>query len=111
MSHYAKIENDLVTAVIVADENFITNLEGEWIQTSYNTQGNVHALGGTALRGNFAAVGYHYDRTNDVFYAQQPFPSWTLDTATWSWRAPVALPQDDRLYRWDEATQTWKTQE
>ena len=67
--------------------DFLTKLTGYpvWIQTSYNTYGNQHKLGGTPLRGNFAGVGYTYDETNDVFYAPKPGTEWVLNTTTWTW--------------------------
>jgi len=113
MSHFAKIENDLVIEVIVAEQDFVDNLDGEWIQTSYNTRNGQHLNGGTPLRGNFAGIGYTYDRTNDVFYPQQPYPSWTLNATTWEWEPPVAVPDDAglsdnmRQYLWDEDARNW----
>jgi hypothetical protein len=111
MSHFAKVTDGKVTQVIVAEKEFfdtyVDSTPGEWIQTSYNTQGGVHKLGGTPLRGNYAGIGYTYDRTNDVFYAPQPYPSWTISAPTWTWEAPVAMPTDGKLYKWDEATTSW----
>ena len=111
MSHFAKVNNGIVQQVIVAEpeffETFVDTSPGDWIQTSYNTQANQHLLGGTPLRGNFAGIGMVYDRTNDVFYQPQPFPSWILDESTWTWVAPVAMPIDDKLYNWNESTQSW----
>ena len=111
MSHFAKVTDGKVTQVIVAEKEFfdtyVDSTPGEWIQTSYNTQGGVHKLGGTPLRGNYAGIGYTYDRTNDVFYAPQPFASWVLNKTTWSWEAPVAMPTDGKMYSWDEATKSW----
>jgi len=111
MSHYAKVNNGIVEQVIVAEaeffETFVDTSPGTWIQTSYNTHGGVHTLGGTPLRGNFAGIGYTYDSTNDVFYAPKPYPSWTLNETTWLWEPPVAHPTDDKIYRWDETTTTW----
>jgi hypothetical protein len=111
MSHFAKVTDGKVTQVIVAEKEFfdtyVDSTPGEWIQTSYNTQGGVHKLGGTPLRGNYAGIGYTYDRTNDVFYAPQPFASWVLNNTTWSWEAPVAMPDDDKKYTWDEAVKNW----
>jgi len=118
MSHYAKVVNGIVTQVIVAEasffDTFVDSSPGEWIQTSYNTHGGVHYNpdthtpdGGEALRGNFAGIGYTYDRENDVFYAPKPYPSWTLNTSTWTWVAPVARPDDGKPYTWDEASQSW----
>jgi hypothetical protein len=85
MSHFAKIENNIVTNVIVAEQEFIDTQSGTWIQTSYNTHGNVHYGqdgnddGGVALRANYAGIGYTYDTDNDVFYA--PTALCKLDTS------------------------------
>ena len=70
--------------------DFLTKLTGYpvWIQTSYNTYGNQHKLGGTPLRGNFAGIGYTYDSENDVFYAPQPDANWVLNKVTWLWENP-----------------------
>ena len=106
MSHFAKIENGLVTQVIVAEQDFIDTQEGTWVQTSYNTRGNQHPEG-RPLRGNYAGIGYTYDAVNDVFYAPQPYPSWTLNTATWLWDAPVPMPTDGKYYIWNKTTTTW----
>jgi len=112
MSHFAKVVDGKVTQVIVAEPDFFNTFvdtsPGEWIQTSYNTHGNQHTNGGTPLRGNYAGIGYTYDRTNDVFYAPKPFASWILNESTWLWEAPVAMPDDDKRYEWDEATTSWK---
>ena len=107
MSHFAKVENGIVTEVIVAEQDFIDNLEGTWLQTSYNTHGNQH-LEGRPLRGNYAGIGYNYDATNDVFYAPQPFPSWILKNTTWLWEAPVAYPTDGKIYKWNESITNWE---
>ena len=111
MSHFAKVLDGKVINVIVAEpeffETFVDSTPGEWIQTSYNTFGNQHKLGGTPLRGNYAGVGMIYDRTNDVFYVVQPFPSWTLNQTTWLWEAPVAMPTDGKVYTWNESTTSW----
>lgn len=113
MSHFAKIINGIVQQVLVAEQDFIdSGYVGDpiaWIQTSYNTHGNQHPEG-KPLRGNYAGIGYTYDATNDVFYAPQPYPSWTLNNTTWTWEAPVAMPTDDKLYHWDEAIQNWSEQ-
>lgn len=111
MSHFAKVLNGKVVQVIVAEPEFFTTFvdtsAGNWIQTSYNTHGNQHP-NGTPLRGNFASVGYVYDATNDVFYEEQPFPSWTLNNSTWLWEAPTPYPTDGKQYSWDETTTSWK---
>jgi hypothetical protein len=93
MSHFAKVVDGKVTQVIVAEADFFTTFvdssPGEWIQTSYNTQGNQHP-NGTPLRGNYAGIGYTYDRENDVFIAPKPSDDATLNTTTWLWEVPEA---------------------
>ena len=111
MAHYAKVNNGIVEQVIVAEaeffETFVDTSPGEWIQTSYNTKGNQHLLGGTPLRGNFAGPGSIYDKTNDVFYAPKPYNSWILNESIWLWESPVAMPTDGKDYRWNESTTSW----
>lgn len=111
MAHYAKIVEGKVINVIRADESFFDTFyddsPGEYIQTSYNTQGGEHKLGGTPLRKNFAGVGSTYDATRDAFYGPQPYESWTLNNTTCLWEAPVAHPNDEKKYNWNEETTQW----
>jgi hypothetical protein len=111
MAHFAKVFNGIVTQVIVAEpeffETFVDSSPGEWIQTSYNTHGGQHKLGGTPLRKNYAGVGYTYDREKDAFIPPKPFNSWTLNVTTCLWEAPTPMPQDDKQYGWDEPTTSW----
>lgn len=107
MSHFAKIEDGIVTTVIVAEQDFVDTQEGTWVQTSYNTQGGQHRLGGTPMRKNYAGIGGVYDRTRDAFYAPRPYPSWTLNEATCIWEPPVAYPADGKMYNWNEGTTRW----
>jgi hypothetical protein len=111
MSHFAKVVDEKVTQVIVAEpeffETFVDSSPGEWIQTSYNTHGGVHTNGGTPLRKNYAGIGYTYDRTRDAFIPPQPFASWTLNDDTCLWDCPVAYPNDDKRYTWNEETLSW----
>ena len=111
MGHFAKVTDGKVTQVIVAEPEFFTTFvdtsPGEWIQTSYNTKGGVHLLGGTPLRKNYAGIGYTYDRTRDAFIPPQPFPSWALNETTCLWDAPTPYPNDGKVYRWDEAATSW----
>jgi len=128
MAHYAFLdENNIVTEVIVGkDEDDTTDLpEGfanweAWYgdfrgqickRTSYNTKANEHNLGGTAFRGNYASIGSTYDEENNVFYDAKPYDSWILNTSNWVWEAPVAYPNDDNFYIWNEETQSWDLQE
>ncbi len=120
MAHYAKVENSLVTQVIVAEaeffETFVDSSPGEWVQTSYNTLGVVHYNPDTnepsadqskALRKNYAGVGFTYDSVRDAFIPPQPYASWTLNEDTCLWHSPVPYPTDDLLYSWDEDTTSW----
>ena len=117
MAHYAKVVDGKVTNVIVAEaqffDTFIDDSPGDWIQTSYNTHGGQHLNGGTPLRKNFANIGGNYDRVNDAFYNNQPFPSWTLNNSTFIWEPPISRPTDGKVYSWNESayqadnTQGW----
>jgi hypothetical protein len=112
MAHYAKVENTLVTQVIVAEpeffDTFVDSSPGEWIKTSYNTSGGVHSDGGIALRKNYAGVGFTYDSVRDAFIPPQPYPSWVLNETSCIYEAPVPYPTDDLMYSWDEETTNWK---
>jgi len=114
MSYYAKIEENMVVAVISISDEMAQDLEGFWLKTSYRTYGNVHygadgkPDGGVALRGNYAGVGFSYDPVNDVFIPPKPYPSWVLNPQTWLWEAPIPYPKDGKFYEWDETTQSWQ---
>ena len=116
MAHFAQIENSLVTQVIVVDNNDILDTDGNeseaigtqfctdllggtWVQTSYTS----------SFRKNYAAFDYTYDTTRDAFIEPQPYESWTLDETTCLWEAPVAIPDDENTYNWDEASVSWVT--
>ena len=111
MAHFAKVRDGLVVEVIVAEpeffETFIDSSPGEWIQTSYNTHGGQHTLGGTPLRKNYACIGYSFDSQRDAFIPPKPYTSWILNEDTCLWDAPVAMPTDGKQYSWDEATTNW----
>ena len=121
MAHFAKLglENKVLAIHRVhnniatteqAGIDFLNNLyktNDTWKQTSYNTLGNVHKLDGTPFRKNYAGIGYTYDETRDAFIAPQPYPSWTLNEDTCRWEGPVAYPDDDKHYKWNEETTSW----
>ena len=120
MAHFAKVQNGIVTQVIVAEpeffETFVDTSPGEWIQTSYNTRGGVHYKADTnepsddqskALRKNYAGTGFTYDKIKDAFIPPKPYPSWTLNEETCLWNSPVPYPTDGNAYIWNEETQTW----
>jgi len=107
MGHYAKVEDGIVTQVIVADgpDWCEQNLGGEWVQTSYNTFGGVHSSGKFPIHKNYAGIGYTFDGIG--FAAPQPYASWSLNSTTYLWEAPTPKPVDDKFYRWDEDTISW----
>ena len=111
MSHFAKVEDGIVTQVIVIEQDVLnTGHWGDpasWVQTSYNTHGGVHSNGGTPLRKNFAGVGYTYDSVRDAFIPPKPFNSWTLNETTCLYEAPTPMPTDDKMYSWNEDTLSW----
>lgn len=120
MSHFAKVTNDIVMQVIVAEldffETFIDTSPGEWIQTSYNTRGGIHynpetgepsADQSKALRKNYAGIGFTYDRIRDAFIPPKMFESWTLNEETCLWEPPVPYPTDGAKYSWNESLQEW----
>lgn len=125
MAHYARVPvitngKGIVEDVLTISEQEVqSGVWGdpfEWIKTSYNTRGGIHYDPNSntpspdqskALRANYAGLGDIYDAVNDVFYAQQPFPSWTIAAPAWQWQAPVPYPSDGNPYYWDEATLSW----
>jgi len=112
MGHYAKVVEGKVTQVIVAEPDFFTTFvdssPGEWLQTSYNTRGGVHQLGGTPLRKNYAGVGYSYSSILDAFIPPKPYASWMLNEDTCLWEPPVPYPNNNKTYEWNEETLSWK---
>jgi hypothetical protein len=123
MAHFAKVENGTVIDVLVVEQDFIdSGALGDpalWIQTSYNTRGGVHYQPNSdvpsedqskALRANYANVGFTYDAEKDVFYAPQPYPSWTLNQTSFLWEPPIPYPNlDEGVYKgWNESTLSWE---
>jgi len=136
MAHFAKLgingkvigvhsvnNSDILNADGAEDETvgqqFLERIHGwpapMWIQTSYNTSGGVHRLGGTPLRGNYAGIGAKWDEDNNIFIRKQPYPSWTLNTTTATWHSPIGdapdITQEERAvgthYAWNESTKAW----
>jgi len=112
MSHFAQVIDGIVTQVIVIEQDVVdTGHFGDpatWIQTSYNTYGGQHRLGGTPLRKNYAGIGYTYDVGRDAFIPPKPFESWTLNEDTCQWDSPVVYPTDGKMYIWNESIINWE---
>ena len=112
MAHFAQIDqNNIVTQVIVAEQDFIDSGAvgdpSKWIQTSYNTRAGQHPEG-KPLRKNYAGIGYSYDVVRDAFVPPKPYNSWQLNEDTCLWESPVPYPTDDKMYTWNEETLEWK---
>jgi len=139
MAHFAKLgSNSKVIQVLTLNNGDMLNADGVedesvgqqylerhnnwpaqmWIQTSYNTSGGVHRLGGTPLRGNYAGIGFIWDEDNNLFYPKKPYASWVLNTTTARWQSPIgdapALTAEQEAdtenryhYDWNEVGQSW----
>ena len=127
MAHFAKVNTDnLVTNVIVAEQNFIDSLSTEpgthWVKTSYNIRGGIYYDPETMKpvedqsvidddegrkRKNYAGIGDTYDEERDAFIPPKPFLSWILNETTWDWEAPTPVPDDGKNYEWNEENQKW----
>jgi hypothetical protein len=137
MAHFAKIGmNSKVLTVLTLNNGDMLNADGVedetvgqqyleqhnnwpaqmWIQTSYNTSAGVHKDGGTALRGNYAGIGYIWDEDNNIFYPKKPYASWVLNTSDATWHSPIGDAPDDltaeeisnnTAYIWNEDSQEW----
>jgi hypothetical protein len=125
MAHFAKlgagnivlsvhvVSNDVATTEQVGIDflNNLYNTRDVWKQTSFNTKAGVHLNGGTPFRKNYAGVGDTYDQNRDAFISPKPYNSWTLNETTCRWEAPVAYPDDGKIYSWNETTQQWDLNE
>ena len=125
MAHFSKLdsENKVLKVLVVSNDivtteqdgvDFLNNLHNSnnvWKQTSYNTYGGQHRLGGTPFRKNYAGIGYTYDEDKDAFIPPKPYNSWILNETTCLWVAPVQYPTDNQDYIWNETSQTWDLKE
>ena len=135
MAHFAKLGvGNIVTRVTVVSNDIATTEQAGidflntlhktndvWKQTSYNTRGGVHLLGGTPFRKNYAGKGYRYDEDRDAFIPISIYPSWTLDEDTCQWKAPIPYPETNTqnltdedgnptndIYYWNEQKLKWE---
>ena len=130
MAHFAKIDdNNVVLTVLTLDNKEIVDAEGveqetlgqnhlqhhhswpaeRWIKTSYNTEANVHKLGGTPFRGNYAGKGYTWDSTNEIFWPPSPHQGWVKNISEAVWEAPIARPEitEEQQLQNDAQTHHW----
>ena len=125
MAHYAKVENGIVTEVIVAEQNFIDTLEDKelWFETSYNIKEGIYYNPNTGLpdedqtfakktigrrRKNYAGIGMTYDSELDMFLSPKPYESWILNKEFGRWDPPFEKPNDNKIYTWDESKKNWE---
>ena len=125
MAHFAEIdeETNVVLRVLVVHNDYEhrghefladdLGFGGTWVQCSYNTRGGVHLDsltsqpdGGTPFRLNYPGPGSVWDAANDRFSAPRRYESWSLDE-DFVWQPPTPMPNDDKLYTWDEDTTSW----
>ena len=131
MAHFAKlgIGNKILTVEAVHNDtatseqagvdflNTVYKTNDVWKQTSFNTCGGEHLLGGTPFRKNFAIVGFKYDEARDAFVEPKPHTSWTLNETSCLWDAPITKPDDGKFYVWNETlyqsdnTKGWETED
>jgi hypothetical protein len=107
MAHYAFLENNIVTEVIVGvdeteliegldPETWYGNFKGKTCKrTSYNSK----------IRGAYAGIGFSYNEDEDIFIAPQPYPSWIRSGSFWN--APIEYPSGNKNYMWDEQIGNW----
>jgi hypothetical protein len=121
MAHFAKLDENNVVVFVTVGRDEDNGKEAElsartgdvYKQTSYNTSGGVHALGGTPFRKNYAGLGYTYDVGRDAFIPPKPYASWVLNESTCLWDAPMPYPTDlgtpdvPKHYTWNEESKTW----
>jgi len=128
MAHFAKlgVGNIVETVEVVSNDvatteqagvDFLNNLYGTndvWKQTSYNTIGGEHQLGGTPFRKNHAGIGFTYDQTRDAFIPPKPHNSWIFNETTCLWNPPIPEPtltqeqiDDNNYYKWNEDNRSW----
>ena len=142
MAHFAKLgANGKVIQVLTLNNGDMLNADGVedesvgqqylethnnwpaqmWIQTSYNTSGGQHKLGGTPFRGNYAGIGYEWDEDNQIFWPKKPYASWVKHNESASWKSPIGdapaltaeqesqneAGDNDWAYVWNEANTTW----
>jgi hypothetical protein len=133
MGHFAKIENGLVTNVIIAEQEFIDSklVEGTWLETTFGAAGGIVyetpiddgftitsnglpvgvspiPTDKPCIRKNYGGIGYTYDSVLDAFIPPKPYLSWVLNESTCLWCAPIPMPNDGKTYVWDEETLNWK---
>jgi hypothetical protein len=128
MAHYAFLDdNNVVTEVIVGKNEGEEGINWELRygsfrnqvckRTSYNTRGGIHydqttnepsADQSKVFRKNYAGIGYTYDQARDAFIPPKPFNSWVLNDTTCLWDPPTPMPEDGKIYVWNEETTSWQ---
>jgi hypothetical protein len=96
--YFAKIDIfNKVLKVIVADQDFIDTLPGQWVPTD---------IDGVSPK-NYAGIDYTFDIARMAFIPPKPYQSWVLNESNCQWEAPNPMPQDGQMYQWDETSLSW----
>ena len=107
MAHYAFLDNNIVTEVIVGidETELIEGLDTETWYGNYRGQVCKRTSYNGNIRYNYAGLGYTYDLEADAFIAPQPYPSWLLDQ-NFNWQAPKPRPEKGD-WAWNEELGDW----
>lgn len=92
MSKYAKLENNIVTNIILCEDSNISLMIGEHMKITQET-------GQAAIGGSF-----NYDLNK--FIAPKPYDSWVLNSE-YIWESPIGENPDVLTKKWDESLQNW----
>lgn len=102
MSSYAQIENGVVVNTIEATPEFISQIEGDYVEAFPDANGEPEK------RFNYPQVGDTYDSQSDAFYTPTaPYVSWVM-SSTYQWQAPIPKPEGNAPYVWNEPTLSWQ---
>ena len=109
MAHYAFLDsNNIVTEVItgIDETKLIEGLDTETWYGNFRGQTCKRTSYNSKIRGTYAGIGYSYNSEEDIFVTPQPYPSWIRSGSFWN--APTPMPEDDKVYTWDEETLSWE---
>ena len=101
MKYFAKVVNNVVTKVVVADE--VPAIDTDFYIETFKD----------GTRFNFAEIGGVYDATRDAFFSKRPYLSYNFNETTCSWEPPTPYPEDAsdlKPYKWNESTTSWVEQ-
>jgi hypothetical protein len=77
--------------------------EPELLNSILESKGAITAINFTDAEG----VGYGSYYIDGQLTSVRPFVSWTWDGSIKDWIPPTPMPEDDKLWRWDEEALAW----